>query len=147
MDCTINIDLLPPMEEITDKPEETCPVDWALHVADIARMNNCGESVMCRDGMQQLYTIINDITTEKGQSEDIELLKDICAVVRQSEGCGIARRSAELIDESVSLYLEEWAGHIRRKRCSARVCKGYYSVQAASERDDVMRRRKRKTAE
>jgi len=135
------------MEEITEKPEEICPVDWALRIADIARMNNCGQSVMCRDGMQQLYTIISDITTSKGQSEDIELLRDICEVIKQSEGCGIAGRSAELINKSVTLYPEEWAGHIRRKRCSARVCEGYYSEAPTPERDEGMRRRKRKSVE
>jgi len=147
MDCTLYIELLPAVEEITDKPEDVCPVDWALRVADTARLNNCGQSVMCRDGMQQLYTIICDITTEKGQSEDIELISDVCEVIKQSEGCGVAARSAELISVSLERYADEWAGHIRRKRCTASVCEGYYSAQAIPERADGARRRKRKTSD
>jgi len=128
MDCVYNIELLPDIGEITDKPDWRCPVDWALNVADIARMNNCGESVMCRDGMQQLYTIIHDITAGRGQPEDIELLMDICGVISHSQGCDLAARSSELIIKSLDLYGEEWSGHIRRKRCAALICKSYYTV-------------------
>jgi len=146
MDCNINIEMLPPIEEITDKPASRCPVDWALNIADTARMNNCGKSVMCRDGVQQLYSIILDITTEKGQSEDIELIQDICAVVKQSEGCDLAKRSAELINESIDGHMDEWLGHIRRKRCNAQVCKGYSSAPVLQDSSDGMRRRKRKSS-
>lgn len=128
MSCSLKVELLPDLDEIMNKPEERCPVNWALEIANIARMNNCGKSVMCRDGMNQLYTIISDITAEKGQPEDLELILDICGVMKQSEGCGIAQRSAELIDESLKRYYDEWDIHIRRKRCTALACKKYYTI-------------------
>ena len=153
MDCTLYTELLPDTDEIINKPNDRCPVDWALTVADIARMNNCGKSVMCRDGMQQLYTIIYDITTERGQPEDIELLTDICEVIKTSRGCALAARSSELICRSLELYPGEWDVHIRRKRCAASIC--YASpipVRSAPEIGDgdnmthgvTMQRRKRK---
>ncbi len=134
MSCTINSQLLPAFEEITNKPEGICPVDWAMGVADTARMNNCGKSVMCRDGMNQIYTIIRDITMEKGQSEDIALLKDICTVIKMSEGCIIAQKSAERIEESLMRYSDEWDIHIRRRRCTALVCKRYYTIHVQPEK-------------
>jgi NADH-quinone oxidoreductase subunit F len=134
MNCSLNVELLPKLDEIINKPAELCPVDWALRIADVARLNNCGKSVMCRDGMNQLYTIIRDITTEKGQSEDLELLRDICGVIKTSEGCGIAMRAAALIDESITRYSDEWDTHIRRKRCTALVCRKYYTVHVLPEK-------------
>ena len=134
MNCSMNVELLPKPDEIMGKAEGCCPVDWALRVADIARLNNCGKSVMCRDGMNQLYTIISDITTGKGRTEDIELLRDICGVIKTSEGCDIAKDAAALTDESVTRYGDEWDLHIRRKRCTALVCKKYYTVHVLPEK-------------
>ncbi|NLT12727.1 MAG: 4Fe-4S binding protein [Clostridiales bacterium] len=134
MSCNQFVELLPGQGEITDKAEDVCPVDWALKIADKARLNNCGKSVMCRDGMNQMYTIILDITTEKGRPEDIELLRDICTVIKESQGCDIAAKAAMLIDESIRLYGEEWDAHTRRKRCTALVCEKYYTVHILPEK-------------
>jgi hypothetical protein len=97
--------------------------------------------------MQQLYTIIFDVTMGKGQSEDVELLMDVCDVIKLSEGCGIAGRAAELIAASIGLFTDEWNGHIRRKRCAAGVCEGCSAAPAVPERTDGMRRKKRKSSE
>ena len=143
MDCSLYVELLPEIDEIIEKPDNRCPVDWALRVADTARMNNCGKSVMCRDGMHQLYSIIQDIITEKGQSDDIELLRDICEVIKESQGCDIAAAAARLIYDSVTRYTQEWDIHIRRKRCTARVCEGYTAAPVLPDNSGGMRRRKR----
>ena len=134
MNCSLNVELLPEPQEIVNKRGDICPVDWSLKIADTARMNHCGKSVMCRDGMIQLYTIICDIVSDKGQPEDLELLKDICIVIRQSDGCDLASKAAELIFESLERYADEWDIHIRRKRCTALACKRYYTVHVLPEK-------------
>lgn len=146
MSCFIGAEKLPGKDEIENIPNDRCPVNWALNVADIARLNCCGEHVMCRDGMPQLYAVITDITTGKGQPEDIELLTEICEVIKHSQGCLLASRSSELICESIERYRDEWAGHIRRKRCAAGLC--YEPAVAAREVADddgegTRRRRRR----
>ena len=147
MSCNLYIELLPEVDEIFEKPETLCPVDWALRIADTARMNNCGKSVMCRDGMNQIYTIILDITTEKGRPGDIELLCDICLVIKKSQGCGIASKAAFLIYESAQKFDMEWDSHIRRKRCAALVCKGYSAAPVLADNSAGTRRRKRKSSD
>ena len=150
MDCTINTELLPDIAGIISIADGACPVAWARDAADIARMGCCGKSVMCRDGMQQLYTIIRDITTGKGQADDILLLSDVCGVISASQGCELAMRSSELISASLERYPDEWAGHIRRKRCTAGIC--YDSpvpVRSVGQSEDGegMRRRRRKASD
>ncbi len=134
MRCSLNVELLPELDEIADMREAFCPVNWALEIADTARMNHCGKSVMCRDGMNQLYVILRDIVSEKGRPDDLELLKDICRVIKRSEGCDIARKAAGLIYELLVRYEDEWDIHIRRKRCTALVCKRYYTVHVLPEK-------------
>lgn len=148
MNCNHSVELLPKIEEIRAKAEDVCPVDWAKRVADIGRMNNCGKTVMCRDGLNQLWNIINDITIDKGEAEDLELIRDICEVLMLSEGCELSKTAASLINESLSLYYEEWNAHLKRKRCSARVCAvlaANMPAPAVRQEGETTRRRRRKS--
>jgi NADH-quinone oxidoreductase subunit F len=128
MYCEHNVELIPDSSAISSLPEGVCPVDWAKTCVDIARENNCGQSVMCRDGMTQLQAIISDLVRGKGESEDIELIRDLATVISQSKGCEIAEKTAKNVLFSLDNYADEWDAHCRRKRCSALVCKSYYSV-------------------
>lgn len=128
MYCEHNVKLIPDSEEIAVLPEGVCPVDWAKKCIDLARMENCGESVMCRDGMTQLQAIISDLVRGRGEAEDIELLRDIATVISGSKGCELAEKAAKNLLFSLEHYADEWDAHCRRKRCSALVCPSYYNV-------------------
>lgn len=128
MECKAYLVNLPSVSEIIDKPESICPVDWAKHVTYTAVHENCGKSVVCRDGIKQIYTIINDITQSRATSSDIDLLKDICETVMLYDGCIFAHEAAGMVLESINNHYDEWTKHILRKRCTALACKSYYTV-------------------
>ena len=75
MYCDHNVDMIPSRDSLQ---AGMCPVKWALESAKIARENNCGKSVMCRDGMTQLVQILSDLTTGNPEDDDIELVREIC---------------------------------------------------------------------
>lgn len=128
MYCDHNVELIPESSEIAELHEGVCPVSWAKSCVSTARRENCGQSVMCRDGMTQLKALLGDITSGKGQSEDLDLIKDICTVIAGTKGCEIASKAAGNVLFSMERYAEEWDLHCRRKRCTALVCEDYYSV-------------------
>lgn len=128
MECKNYLINQPSVSEITDKPESICPVDWAKNVVRAAVYENCGKSVVCRDGMKQIYTIINDITQSRATSSDIDLLKDLCETVMLYDGCIYAHEIADMVQKSINSHCDEWAKHILRKRCTALACKSYYTV-------------------
>ena len=128
MICENKADFLPDINEIMTLGENVCPVDWALKVADSSRKASCGKCVMCREGLLQLYTIISDITEDHGESEDIELLVDLCEVINETGGCEISQKASELILTSLKEHTEEWTKHLRRKKCSASVCRKFVTV-------------------
>lgn len=117
--------LLPKQEELT---AGACPVDWAKRAVVTAQMESCGISVMCRDGMAQLLTIIEDITTGMGHNGDLEMLKDICEVIAQTDGCKLASEAAARVLYSLNNYADDWNQHCLRKRCAALICPAYYSL-------------------
>ena len=126
--CEKGKDVLPDRKEILEKAETTCPVNWALSVADTARRESCGKCVMCREGTLQLYTIISDITSGRGESDDPELILDLCSVIGETADCEMAREAAGSVRLSLETHRGDWDAHLLRKRCPALVCSAYTTV-------------------
>lgn len=126
--CNEKVDLIPDASEIAELGAEVCPVDWAKRCVAIARHENDGLSVMCRDGMTQLLILIGDVTGGKAASEDLDIIKDLCAVISETKGCELSRKAAANVLYSMDRYADDWDQHCRRKRCSHLVCEAYYSV-------------------
>ncbi|MDF3000363.1 MAG: hypothetical protein K0Q48_482 [Bacillota bacterium] len=120
--------VLPEMNEIFNRADETCPVDWALNVAASARLESCGKGTLCRDGINQIWQIIRDITIDKGKNGDLELLKELSDMILLAADCELSGKTALLIQTSLSTHSDEWNAHLTRKRCSALVCAAYYTV-------------------
>jgi NADH-quinone oxidoreductase subunit F len=127
MKCEVRADLLPDAQEIAEPREGVCPVDWALRCVKTAQQENCGISVMCRDGMAQLAVLIADVVSGKGQQDDLSTIADLCGVIAQG-GCEIAEKAARNVLFALEKYPDEWDQHCRRKRCAELVCPAYYSV-------------------
>lgn len=134
MSCNYHVDLLPDSAELEEQKNEFCPVDWARRCVELARRENCGKSVMCRDGLTQLGMILNDIVTGKGQGDDLALIRELCEIIVGAGGCELAEKAAGNVLASLEQYPEEWDQHCRRKRCAAMVCKAYYGVYCVPEK-------------
>lgn len=125
MDCNVNVTLIPDEATLTD---EVCPVDWARSSIEAAYLNNCGKSVMCRDGMAQLRLLLADITSGKGQDGDIALIRELCQVISSTPGCGLSAKAASNVLYSLAQYPDDWEAHCIRKRCRTLVCLAYTGV-------------------
>ena len=134
MNCTHNVELIPDVSEVAEIQEGLCPVDWAKRCVDTARQSNCGKSVMCRDGINQLSLILNDIVSGGGQPDDIALVRELCEVIASAGGCAMAEKTAGNVLFTLDKYADAWEQHCRRKRCPALVCRAYYAVYCVPEK-------------
>lgn len=134
MNCKYNSNLIPDASEIAELSNGICPVDWARNCIEIAHIENCGQSVMCRDGFTQLSMVVNDIVSGNGRSDDITLIKELCQVIAVAGGCELAEKAATNVLFSLEKYPDEWEQHCHRKRCATLVCKAYYSVYCAPDK-------------
>ncbi|MCL2376977.1 MAG: hypothetical protein FWC76_06215 [Defluviitaleaceae bacterium] len=128
MGCTISEVTLPDYSEIAKLAEGACPVNWALRCVKQAQLENCGMSVMCRDGVTQLALVITDIVSGKGKDDDLSLIKELCQIFSTTAGCEMASKVAKNVLYSMEHHADEWEQHCRRKRCAALVCADYYSI-------------------
>ena len=134
MNCKINVELIPDASEIAEARPDMCVVDWARKAVETARHENCGKSVMCRDGITQLAAIIGDIVSGRGQPDDLALLRELSEVIATTGGCALAEKAARDVLDSLDRYAEEWDLHCRRKRCTNLICKSYFGVYCAPEK-------------
>ncbi|MBP1737079.1 MAG: NuoF [Oscillospiraceae bacterium] len=143
--CETTAEGLPEAEAILNKPAEVCPVQWASEVAHAAYESTCGRGTMCRDGMHQMFLIIDDITGDKGTIEDLDLLQKLCDVIITANDCEKSQKAAQLVKDSLTNHYDDWSAHLLRKRCKAGVCAAFPKpvVPAAASEDGATRRRRR----
>ena len=130
--CAKTAEILPSIDEITNKADSVCPVKWAVDAVELAMKNTCGKGTFCRDGLKQLYLIGKDITLNKGTMEDIELLQELCQTMYIAADCELSGRAIELFKTSLELHYNDWTAHVLRKRCKAGVCAGMAKGGAGS---------------
>lgn len=123
--CDKTAEILPSVDEILNKADNVCPVQWAVAVAELAMKNSCGKGTFCRDGLKQLYLIGKDITLNKGTMEDIELLQELCQTMYIAADCELSAKCVELYKASLDNHYNEWTAHVLRKRCKAGACTAF----------------------
>lgn len=113
---------LPTIEQIEEKIPGVCPVDRMRALAAQAHHASCGLGVMCRDGLYQIHTILNDIAGQKAEQYDSSLLMELCEVIELCNECELSVSIARLMMASLKAHREEWEAHIHNKTCGERVC-------------------------
>lgn len=117
--------------------EDNCMVDTAKFFMDFIQKESCGKCSTCRLGTKQMLDILEDITTGKGKIEDLDLLVDLGADVRDGSLCGLGKTAPNPAFTTIRYFRDEYLAHIVEKRCPALVCKeliAYYILPEKCER-------------
>ena len=103
--------------------EHTCMVDLARYFMNFLKEESCGKCFTCRKGTQRMYEILDDITSGKGTTGQLPLLKELAQVVKDTAMCGLGQTSANPVLSTLQYFPEEYLDHIQNRRCPAGVCK------------------------
>jgi len=118
MECTIKLEGYEPYM----LSETTCPVNWAQNAIALYREQLCGKSLFCREGMAELYRIVEDIGLGKSGPEDLTLIRELCDVIARMVECEGAKAVTSGIVSTLDECAGVWEAHIKRKRCTALAC-------------------------
>jgi len=121
MKCDISAAVLQLADQGTD-PAATCPVSTALHLLQRAAEASCGREVFCREGNRQVATILTDLVAGRGESGDLELVEELCAMTADNANCELAIAAAATSLQLLRDQRDEWELHLRRKRCTSLTC-------------------------
>ncbi len=107
--------------------ESTCMVDVAKYFLNLLNDESCGKCTPCREGIRQMLKILTNITQGKGKEGDIELLEEISEAARGASLCALGGTAPNPVLSTLRHFRKEYEEHIKRRRCSAAVCKAIIS--------------------
>ncbi|MFC1848132.1 NADH-ubiquinone oxidoreductase-F iron-sulfur binding region domain-containing protein [Chloroflexota bacterium] len=102
--------------------EDTCMVDVAHYFLDFTRREACGQCLPCRLGIQQMFSILDDITRGQGRPEDIDLLLELGEAVALGSLCALGQTAPNPVITTIRYFRSEYEAHIYERKCPAGVC-------------------------
>ncbi|MBI2869718.1 MAG: NADH-quinone oxidoreductase subunit NuoF [Chloroflexi bacterium] len=103
--------------------DTTCMVDIAKYFINFLREESCGKCVPCREGLQRMWEVLNDITEGRGNDGDIELLEILSEALKEGSLCALGTTAPNPVMSTLRYFRDEYEAHIRDKTCPAGVCK------------------------
>jgi NADH:ubiquinone oxidoreductase subunit F (NADH-binding)/(2Fe-2S) ferredoxin/NAD-dependent dihydropyrimidine dehydrogenase PreA subunit len=103
--------------------ETSCMVSVAKFYLDFTVEESCGKCSPCRIGNKRLYEILDKITQGKGTLEDLDNLKNLSKVIKDTALCGLGQTSPNPVLSTIDNFWDEYLAHVNDKKCPAGQCK------------------------
>lgn len=110
--------------------EDDCMVSIAKFFLEFTVEESCGKCAPCRVGNKRLLEILTKITDGKAVLSDLDDLKNLCNVVKDTALCGLGQTSPNPILSTMNNFWHEYENHVLHDTCDAHVCKSFkkYSI-------------------
>lgn len=103
--------------------ENNCMVDVAKYFLNFLKEESCGKCVPCREGIERMHEILDNITKGKGKESDIELLQEMSSAIIDTALCALGSSAPNPVLTTVKYFRDEYDAHIKDKKCPAGICK------------------------
>ena len=113
--------------------EDNCMVDVARYFLSFLVEESCGKCTPCREGVYQLYKIVDRITKGEGEEGDIELLEELSETIKDASLCALGKTAPNPVLSTIRYFRNEYKAHIVDKKCPAGVCKALFEYRIDPE--------------
>ncbi|WRQ33678.1 NADH-quinone oxidoreductase subunit NuoF [Bacteroidales bacterium MB20-C3-3] len=103
--------------------EDDCMVSVAKFYLEFTVEESCGKCAPCRVGNKRLHEMLEKITSGKGVPEDIEYLKNLSRVIKDTSLCGLGQTSPNPVLSTIENFYDEYLAHVTERVCPAGSCK------------------------
>ncbi len=103
--------------------EDDCMVSVARFYLEFTCEESCGKCSPCRIGNKRLFEILDKITAGKGTTEDLENLRNLSSVIKDTSLCGLGQTSPNPVLSTMDNFWDEYLEHVNEHKCRAGVCK------------------------
>lgn len=103
--------------------EDDCMVSVAKFYLDFTVEESCGKCAPCRVGNKRLYEQLDIITKGNGKEEDLDKLRNLCNVIKDTSLCGLGQTSPNPVISTLDNFYEEYLAHVKDQQCPSGVCK------------------------
>ena len=113
--------------------QKTCMVNVARFFLEFTKRESCGKCVPCREGTDQMLSLLTDICEGRGTMKTLETLEDLAKAVQKSSLCALGKTAPNPVLSTLKYFKDEYLAHVVEKRCPAGVCKALakYEIDAA----------------
>jgi len=103
--------------------EDDCMVSVAKFFLDFTVEESCGKCSPCRIGNKRLHELLDHITKGKGTLADLDRLKNMSLVIKDTSLCGLGQSSPNPVLSTLDNFREEYEAHVTLKKCPAGKCR------------------------
>ena len=109
--------------------EDDCMVAVAKFYLEFIVEESCGKCSPCRIGNKRLLEILTRISEGKGTMEDLDNLRNLSQVIKDTSLCGLGQTSPNPVLSTLEHFYDEYVAHIRDHKCPAGKCKALLSFR------------------
>ncbi|PKN00057.1 MAG: NADH-quinone oxidoreductase subunit NuoF [Elusimicrobia bacterium HGW-Elusimicrobia-2] len=102
--------------------EKTCMVDIAKFFLGFTVAESCGKCVPCRIGLKRMYEVLDKITKGRGETRDLDFLKEMCETIKSTALCGLGNTAPNPVLTTLKYFRREYEEHINNRVCDANTC-------------------------
>jgi len=103
--------------------EDDCMVSISRFYLDFTVEESCGKCAPCRIGNKRLYELLDRICTGHGTEADLDRLRNLGEVIKDTSLCGLGQSSPNPVLSTLDNFMDEYRAHVVDKKCIAGVCK------------------------
>jgi bidirectional [NiFe] hydrogenase diaphorase subunit len=87
-------------------------VDVARFFMEFCMSESCGKCVPCRVGTWQMHGLLDKIYKGEGTAADLELLKELCDVVKHTSLCGLGQTAPNPVLSTLRYFEDDYTGRL-----------------------------------
>ncbi|MBR1513057.1 MAG: NADH-quinone oxidoreductase subunit NuoF [Bacteroidales bacterium] len=114
--------------------ETSCMVAIAKFYLEFTCEESCGKCTPCRVGNKRMLEILTKITEGNGTMDDLQELRNLAAVIKDTALCGLGQTSPNPVLSTLDNFWDEYVEHVVDKKCRAGVCKKLMSYVIDKEK-------------
>jgi NADP-reducing hydrogenase subunit HndC len=103
--------------------EDDCMVSIAKFYLDFTVEESCGKCSPCRIGNKRLNEILEKITKGNGTMEDLDKLRNLSQVIKDTSLCGLGQTSPNPVLSTMDNFYDEYLAHVVDHKCPSSQCK------------------------
>ncbi len=103
--------------------EDDCMVSIAKFYLDFTVEESCGKCAPCRIGNKRLNEMLEKICEGKGTMKDLDLLRNLSHVIKDTSLCGLGQTSPNPVLSTMDNFMDEYLAHIVDHKCPSGQCK------------------------
>jgi NADP-reducing hydrogenase subunit HndC len=103
--------------------EDDCMVSIAKFYLDFTVEESCGKCSPCRIGNKRLNEMLDKICQGKGTMKDLDLLRNLSHVIKDTSLCGLGQTSPNPVLSTMDNFYDEYIAHVVDHKCPSGQCK------------------------